>query len=148
MRNNKCGNELGMSLIELLIALAMIVTVAACIPLLMNVITTAGKEGKGTAIEETEMFYHDIGTEIRAAKEVSVLQGKLVVKVKTDDTAVFSLYQDKIRKQVNGTGHEIWLQNVSSFKPVMTAGVLSLQITDKNGMKKERSYRMLPSAAP
>jgi competence protein ComGF len=132
-----------MSLIEVIIALAMIVAVAATVPLLIKVITFTGKENIGTAIEETEMFFSDIGKEIRLAKEVSITQQQLVLKTKNGDIMVFSYYQGKIRKQVNGTGHEIWLQNTASFIAEKNGRLIILRITDSKGNKLERAYMPL-----
>lgn len=143
MRIKERWDEAGMSLIELIIALAMIVGITATVPLLIKVIAFTGKENIGTAIEETEMFFTDIGKEIRLAKEVNISQQQLVLKAKNDDILVFSFYQGKIRKQVNGTGHEIWLQNTASFTAEKNGRLIILRITDMKGTKLERSYMPL-----
>jgi competence protein ComGF len=140
MRIKARWNEKGITLIELIISLAIILAIAALVPLLIKAITFAGKESKGTTIEETEMFFTDIGKEIRVAKEVGVSQQQLVLKAKNGDILVFSFYQGRIRKQVNGTGHEIWLQNTASFTAENNGRWIILKIVDFAGKKAERSY--------
>ncbi|MCD8508728.1 MAG: ComGF family competence protein [Bacillus sp. (in: Bacteria)] len=48
-------------------------------------------------------------------------------------TVQYELYQDKVRRRVNGTGHEVFLQNVKKLHVVKKEYGIELSVTTDNG---------------
>ena len=70
--------------------------------------------------------------EVRGAKSQDVIENKLYL-LSGDQLSFIEQYEDKLRRRVNGKGHEVILQNISKFKVEKDGNVIVLNITDKAG---------------
>jgi competence protein ComGF len=139
---NKClqGNT-GHTLVEVIIALAVIVMITSLFPLLLIPIQ---KHPPITQLEETSLFFSMIGKEIREAKAIEVNNNTLYITNANQDVISFSKYHSLIRKQVNGLGHEVWVQNVHSIVMEMAKDILlTVTITNNDGLKMQRVFRRI-----
>lgn len=108
----KKGNEKGFTLIEALVSFSVVLIITAFLPILFQTIYTLLKEEKGIHPLELEVFTQQAKVEIRTAKSVTTTGKILTIKNVNNQSITYEKYQGNIRRRVNGTGHEIMLQNV------------------------------------
>ncbi|MDN4525302.1 competence type IV pilus minor pilin ComGF [Fictibacillus fluitans] len=118
----------GFTLIETVVALSIFLLLASFSPLLIKVLSPPAENR--VPAEELESFYLSIGPLIREASQVTATGDRLNLTSDSGQQVTFSFYENKIRKQVNGQGHEIWLFSVKQFRPIITDSSVTLVITD------------------
>ncbi|EIT84492.1 ComG operon protein 6 [Fictibacillus macauensis ZFHKF-1] len=133
----------GFTLVEAIIGLAILATLAALSPLIMNVINPPSTSEM--KMEEIESFFQGIGRLIRESSFVEVKKDQLVLHTEEQQEFEFSFYENKIRKQQKGLGHEIWLMGVRRFSPAFSNNTVKLSITDQQGRTYTRLFRRMVS---
>ncbi|WP_078382680.1 competence type IV pilus minor pilin ComGF [Sutcliffiella halmapala] len=107
--NKKSG---GFTLIEVLVSFSVVLVLTAFFPILLKSIYTLTKENKEIHPLELEVFIHQAKMEIRNAKHVTTNGKMLTIMNRNNQTITYENYEGKVRRRVNGSGHEILLQNV------------------------------------
>lgn len=125
----KKGNEKGFTLMEALVSFSVVLIITAFLPILFQTIYTLLKEEKGIHPLELEVFTQQAKMEIRTAKSVTTTDKVLTIRNGNNQSITFEKYQGNIRRRVNGTGHEIMLQNVKDVVFVQTRNGAILFIT-------------------
>ncbi|MDN4074730.1 competence type IV pilus minor pilin ComGF [Fictibacillus terranigra] len=133
----KIGRQ-GFTLLEALIAMSIVIVLASFSPLLIKVLSPPVQSG--VPMEELESFYSGIGQAIRESVNAAASEDKLILTSSSGQTITFSLYQNRIRKQINGQGYETWLFSVKSFYASVTGKLVSLSITDTASRVYERVF--------
>ncbi|WP_417899631.1 competence type IV pilus minor pilin ComGF [Bacillus haimaensis] len=124
----KKGNEKGFTLLEALVSFSVVLIITAFLPILFQTIYTLVKEEEGIHPLELEVFTHQAKMEIRTAKSVTTT-GKILTIKNGNKSITYEKYQGNIRRRVNGTGHEIMLQNVKDVVFVQARNGAILFIT-------------------
>ncbi len=129
----------GFTLIETIIALLIFVVLASFSPLFIKVIRPPAEPA--VRLEELQLFFTEIGKEIRSASSIRVANRQLLITNSDGETATYSQYGQIIRKQVKGLGHETWLQSIKRFEPSVTNGIeVHVNIQDISGKHYDRKF--------
>ncbi|KKK33324.1 hypothetical protein WQ57_25105 [Mesobacillus campisalis] len=131
---------------EMLTAFAVFCMIALFLPLGLKTILTNQHSEIGLQRLEWEVFASQFKKEVRLSSNATV-QGDRLVLARNEETVQFEKFGTNIRRRVNGTGHEIVLQNVAwvRFLP-LPQGVI-IQVTDLNGNQYEVTSRSFISLA-
>lgn len=132
------GKNDGFTLIETMIALSLLLVIVSFSPLFIKAISPP--KASGLSLEELESFYTALGTAVREAKKVEVQGEKLMLISESGQSVSFSIYQNRVRKQINGQGYEIWLFSVKRFTPALFGNSVSITITDTASKVYERAF--------
>jgi competence protein ComGF len=134
-------SQKGHSLMEAFIALTVLLMLSSLIPLLFIPIQ---KQPPTPQLEETSIFFSMLGKEIREGKSIEVNNNSLYVTLSNGNILSFSKYHSLIRKQVNGLGHEVWVQNISEMVLEKHSDVLlSVKLIDTQGNEYQRFFRRI-----
>lgn len=85
------------------------------------------------------VFFEEIQRELYLANSVNVSTASFTLHLPTRSIS-YSKYNDYVRRRVNGTGHELVLQNVSSFDVMEVNGGLVCQVMFSNGKKVSKEW--------
>jgi competence protein ComGF len=122
----------GFTIIEMLFSLMILMTTSFFILQLFSIIHTQLESKDKLHPKEWEIFTMQMQQEVRGAKSQDVIENKLYL-LSGDQLSFIEQYEDKLRRRVNGKGHEVILQNISKFKVEKDGNVIVLNITDKTG---------------
>ncbi|MBK5442531.1 competence type IV pilus minor pilin ComGF [Peribacillus sp. TH24] len=123
----------GFTIIEMLFSLMILMTTSIFILQLFSIIHTQLESKDKLHPKEWEIFTMQMQQEVRGAKSQDVIENKLYL-LSGDQLSFIEQYEDKLRRRVNGKGHEVILQNISKFKVEKDGNVIVLKnITDKAG---------------
>jgi competence protein ComGF len=138
---NYAESKNGHTLIEAIIALAVLLMLSSLIPLLFIPIQ---KQPPISQFEETSLFFSMLGKEIREGKAIEVNNNSLYITLSNGTVLSFSKYHSLIRKQVNGLGHEVWVQNIREWVLEKHSDVLfAVKIIDTKGHEYRRFFRRI-----
>ncbi|MBM7693284.1 prepilin-type N-terminal cleavage/methylation domain-containing protein [Peribacillus deserti] len=124
-------NEKGFTLIEMLLSVVILSTLASLI-LTGMIFLKKDFEVKSINKMEWELFLHQINRDIRTSTMQTAAGSTLTLFVK-NRTITIEKYQDKIRRRIDGSGHEILLQNTQSFHVKTEGEGLNLEVKDQYG---------------
>ncbi|MQR95608.1 competence type IV pilus minor pilin ComGF [Fictibacillus phosphorivorans] len=131
----------GYTLVESMIALGVLIVTSFLVTLLF---THLQKQPQSVQSEETALFFSMIGKEIREAATVEVRNNALFISLPSGEMVSFTRYHSLIRKQVNGLGHEVWVQNIQDMKvEEIENQYVYVTLTDQDGKQARRSYRRI-----
>nr|WP_255552632.1 ComGF family competence protein [Fictibacillus sp. 7GRE50] len=131
----------GYTLVESIIALGVLIVTTLVISLLL---THLQKHPQSVQSEETALFFSMIGKEIREAATVEVKNNALFITLSTGEVISFTRYHSLIRKQVNGLGHEVWVQNIQEMKvEEINGSFINVTLNDKEGNQVRRGFRRI-----
>lgn len=149
-RKNACtqlwSNSKGFTFISMLISLTI---VALTLPFIHYALSTLQlKQNYTEALSVQEFFIH-LRDEIILSTSVHVANNQLYIRfTDLDDnverTALFSQYNNSIRRQVNGQGHEIYLHQVADVVFEGHSNVILLTITGESGAVYEKTLYNYP----
>ncbi|MFG6494207.1 ComGF family competence protein [Fictibacillus sp. UD] len=131
----------GHTFVEAIISLGVMLILASLVPLLLSPIQ---KHPPSIQLEETSVFLSMLGKEVREGKSVEIRNNGLYITQTTGDVLSFTKYHSLIRKQVNGLGHEVWVQNIQEML-IEKQSDTSLKVTviDTKGKELMRVFRRL-----
>lgn len=139
---NLLQGQRGFTLIESLLSLYILTFVSTLIIMLLS---TLFFQMDNATIQplEWENFIIQSQSELREVNDWWV-DNDIIHFTSTDNEHVtYSLYKNVIRRQVNGTGHEVLLQNVGMFSCNKLENGVELIVTDTNGQVLTRNiYRL------
>jgi competence protein ComGF len=132
------NNEKAFTFLEMLIALASVLVVLGLIPPVIQLMDSK-REVELNPLE-LEVFYQQTKLEVKEAKELTITDNVLTIKTVNDQMVSYEMYQDKLRRRVNGTGHEILLQNISelTLKPFQNG--FQLSVVDLSGKVYSKNF--------
>ncbi|WP_052807065.1 competence type IV pilus minor pilin ComGF [Mesobacillus subterraneus] len=107
-------NEIGFTMLEMLLSLLVFSMIASMLPLSFRIILDDTLTEKGLTRMEWDVFSSQIKKEIRTAEQMTVQPDKLLLKV-NGQIILYEKYASSMRRRVDGQGHEILMQNLSSF---------------------------------
>ncbi|MBU9712234.1 ComGF family competence protein [Evansella tamaricis] len=134
--------EDGMTLIEVIISFSILLIIISVFPLTFGVLS---KENIETIRhEERVLFFSQLQMDFRrSANYWTNPQQTVLFYDRPEDGATiqFELYEDKVRRRVNRTGHEVFLQNVKQFQVEVVGNGIKLTII---GIGDECYVRNIP----
>jgi competence protein ComGF len=134
-------SERGYSLLEVIIALGVLLMLTSLIPLLLIPLQKAPPFSQ---LEDTILFFSMIGKEIREASAIEIQNNQLNLAADNGNIISFSKYHSLIRKQVNGMGHEVWLQNINSLEiNRRSENFIEIEIIDSLDQKYHRVFETM-----
>jgi competence protein ComGF len=124
-----CSSEKAFTLIEVLIAFSIFTIIIFFMAPVFHIILN--KEGSQAVVQrmEWEVFCSQIKKEIRMSNRAEVISGRLFL-TKDTETIQYERYGTNLRRRVNSTGHEILLQNVSTFSFTIVNNTVQVRVTD------------------
>ncbi|WP_199880628.1 competence type IV pilus minor pilin ComGF [Bacillus massiliglaciei] len=141
-------NEKGFTLVEMLSSLVIFMVITMCLLQLFIIINKQTVSGDGLNEKEWEIFCTQLKHEIHLSSEQKAAGSKLVL-MNAGNLITIEQYQDKIRRQVNGTGHEVFLQEIAAFHVEEEGKGLAVSVKDKGGHLYERKiYPVLTEGVP
>ncbi len=125
----------GFTLIESLIALMVFCACAASVPLLYDGAYRAVEAGKAEKNTEWELFIIQLRNEMQGSSNWHVSGTRLAYQgaASGDMLVTVSQYRNKIRRQINGQGHEVMLQDVKTASFSEKGGKMYIHVTFSNG---------------
>ncbi|KMM37851.1 competence type IV pilus minor pilin ComGF [Guptibacillus hwajinpoensis] len=132
MRNN----EKGMTLLELMLTVTILIAIVSVMPLLMN--AAVKSTGVDLQHQEAQLFFRLFCKEVREASQITIV-GDKVELLKTDGARVlYERYGSSIRRRVNGTGHEVVLQDIRRVKVNLLGKKVTIEVELQNGESEQR----------
>lgn len=129
----------GFTMIELLFSLLILMTTSLFVLQLFSIIHTQMGSVDKLHPKEWEVFTMQMKQEVRSSKAQDVMGNKLYL-LSGEQLSSLEQYEDKIRRRVNGMGHEVILQNISEFRVEKDGSVIVISITDKAGTTFSRRF--------
>ncbi|WP_169891127.1 competence type IV pilus minor pilin ComGF [Litchfieldia alkalitelluris] len=131
-------NSSGFTLIEMLVSLSIVLVIVALFVPVLQVMHEKQKVEMNRM--EWEVFYQQTKLEIKESVQIKVTPSILYVTTVNGQVVSYEKYQDKLRRRVNGTGHEIQLQNISSAKFLALPNGVELSVVDLSGKNYNRRF--------
>ncbi|MCA1031716.1 prepilin-type N-terminal cleavage/methylation domain-containing protein [Bacillus timonensis] len=119
----------GFTLIETLVSMACLVVVLTLITPFLKIIFLESSLKHQVNRMEWEIFLQQAKMEIRESTSVTIANNKLYF-YQQNQVISYEKYGDKIRRRVNGSGHEIILQEINSvtFHPLQNG--IEIRVVD------------------
>lgn len=127
--------ENGFTLLETLFSFAIFCLLVSFIPPLFSIMFHSQSSmilTKDIQKLEWEHFICQLKKEVQASPQVEVVNGSLLL-FDGENYVTIHQYHNLLRRQLNGKGHEVLLQNVSNSFFTMEDGFLTLSVTDTYG---------------
>ncbi|QGH34919.1 hypothetical protein GI584_13100 [Gracilibacillus salitolerans] len=83
-------------------------------------------------------FHHVIEFESQTALSIETNNNQLYFSQTNGDLVTISFHNNKIRRQVNGSGHEEILRNIKNFKLTSSEDDINIELTTDSGEKIEK----------
>ncbi|MCK2003115.1 hypothetical protein MZM54_17025 [[Brevibacterium] frigoritolerans] len=129
----------GFTMIELLFSLLILMSTSLFVLQLFSIIHTQMRSVDKLHPKEWEVFTMQMKQEVRSSKTQDVMGNKLYL-LSGDQLSSLEQYEDKVRRRVDGMGHEVILQNISEFRVDKDGSVIVINITDKAGTTFSRRF--------
>lgn len=129
----------GFTMIELLFSLLILMTTSLFVLQLFSIIHTQIRPVDKLHPKEWEVFTMQMKQEVRSSKAQDVMGNKLYL-LSGEQLSSLEQYEDKVRRRVDGMGHEVILQNISEFQVNKDGSVIVINITDKAGTTFSRRF--------
>lgn len=126
-------------MIEMLFSLMILMTISLFVLQLFTIIQTQIGTKNKIHPKEWEIFTLQMQQEVRSSKSQDVVGNKLYL-LSGEDLSLIEQYNDKLRRRVNGEGHEVILQNISNVEVEKVGNVIEINITDKSGKTFFRKF--------
>lgn len=131
-KNVLLQNERGFTMVEMLLSVMLFLMIASMLPLGIKIILDHRVAESLEMRMEWEVFSSQIKREIRSAQQMTVQPDKLLMKV-DDQIILYEKYASSMRRRVNYQGHEILVQNLSSFSFGTIADGVEIKARDLQG---------------
>ncbi|WP_249594820.1 competence type IV pilus minor pilin ComGF [Peribacillus frigoritolerans] len=129
----------GFTMIELLFSLLILMSTSLLVLQLFSIIHTQMRSVDKLHPKEWEVFTMQMKQEVRSSKTQDVMGNKLYL-LSGEQLSSLEQYEDKVRRRVDGMGHEVILQNISEFRVDKDGSVIVINITDKAGTTFSRRF--------
>lgn len=133
------SNQQGFTLVNTLLAFSVFLLLVAFLPMVIKTIKTEIPAES----YRTDLFFEYIQKEIVQAKQLTVSGSTLNLTMNDGSSVQFQKFNSNIRRQVNGVGNEILLQQVEivDYELVPNGVIVSVQTA---GKKVEKRISMAP----
>ncbi|RSL30973.1 prepilin-type N-terminal cleavage/methylation domain-containing protein [Salibacterium salarium] len=125
-----CRNKKGMTLIEILVSLTVLMICASVIIFYVPLFKTDTL----TSRQEIQLFFQQLKDDVDHAYTVERSKNEIVIKEKDNYFQYVKSGKNIVRRK-NGSGHEIVLQNINGFSAQVTPYGANVHVTDSNDVK-------------
>lgn len=133
--------EAGFTFIETLLSLFILVLT---IPFVVHILQLAMANDQDTHLS-VEQFFVFIRNDAISAHDVTVDGNRLYLHLASGETAKIEQYNQFIRRQVNGQGHEIYLRDVAAFKLEERNEGVKVLVETLEGESYEKTIKLFKS---
>ncbi|MGE8078102.1 competence type IV pilus minor pilin ComGF [Peribacillus loiseleuriae] len=133
-------NNRGFTLIEMLLSLSIFILIAGMIVQLYVAVGKELHQDKRLNQMEWEIFLQQIKEELWLSSSQTILNDSIYMVVGEDIVSI-EKYNQILRRRVNRTGHQIMLQNVSSFHCRLEGYKIVISVKDLAGNTFTRVLR-------
>lgn len=142
-KNAPSLNDSGYTLLEMILSLMIFLIIVSILPIGLRTVLNEEVFESGIRSMEWEVFSGQIKKEIRCADEMTVQAEKILLK-KDGKVILYEKYGTSMRRRVEYQGHEILIQNLSSFQFNKIPRGVQIFATDLNGdMHSTRAYNFI-----
>lgn len=131
-KNVPLQSERGFTMAEMLLSVMLFLLIASMLPLGMKIILDHRVADTAVRRMEWEVFSSQVKKEIRSAQQLTVQPDKLLMKV-DGQIILYEKYASSMRRRVNYQGHEILMQNLSSFSFASISNGVEIKAKDLQG---------------
>lgn len=131
----------GFTLVEMLVSLSIFIVISSFAAGLFTFFKTGLVEQSSSINQkEWEVFISQLKQDVWISTSRQVTGNRLYLVVE-EDVILIEQYQDKVRRRLNGTGHEVMLQEISRLEVDTNGRVVTITIYDKQGKSFSRKVR-------
>ncbi|QDZ78599.1 competence type IV pilus minor pilin ComGF [Priestia megaterium] len=128
--------EKGFTLVEMLVSFTLFLIIVSFFPIIIPLAKQTYNPDFSMNEMEWEIFVNQLAIEYREAKEVGIHATTLTLKMENNQIITYERYEDKIRRRVDESGHEVVLQHIKSIMYEQQKERLLIRSTD--GVNKVR----------
>ncbi|WP_078413749.1 competence type IV pilus minor pilin ComGF [Priestia abyssalis] len=122
--------EAGYTLLEMLISFSLFLMMMSFVPIIIKMTKEHQETSVSLSTLEWDLFVQQLTSEIRTGHQVECSHQKLTFVNDSHQTVTYEKYGNMIRRRVNGNGHEVALQNISSAQFIKVHQGVLIQIKD------------------
>ncbi|WP_285289156.1 competence type IV pilus minor pilin ComGF [Bacillus sp. ISL-41] len=131
-KNVLLQSERGFTMAEMLLSVMLFLMIASMLPLGMKIILEHRVAETLERQMEWEVFSSQVKREIRSAQQMTVQPDRLFMKI-DGQIILYEKYNSSMRRRVDFQGHEILVQNLSSFSFGKIADGVEIKARDLKG---------------
>lgn len=128
--------EKGFTLVEMLVSFTLFLIIVSFFPIIIPLAKQTYNPDFNMNEMEWEIFVNQLAMEYREAKEVGINATTLTLKMENNQIITYERYEDKIRRRVDESGHEVVLQHIKNIMYEQQKERLLIRSTD--GVNKVR----------
>ncbi|MGI8380841.1 competence type IV pilus minor pilin ComGF [Priestia megaterium] len=128
--------EKGFTLVEMLVSFTLFLIIVSFSPIIIPLAKQTYNPDFSMNEMEWEIFVNQLAMEYREAKEVGINATTLTLKMENNQIITYERYEDKIRRRVDESGHEVVLQHIKNIMYEQQKERLLIRSTD--GVNKVR----------
>ncbi|TYR82427.1 competence protein ComG [Priestia megaterium] len=132
-------NEKGFTLLEMLISFCLFLMIISFIPILVPVMKQVYNPPSIMNEMEWEIFMNQLSKEYRQAKHVTVQGSTLTLSMHDERAVVYEQFENKIRRRVNSSGHEVVLQYVKKVYYKKKNHQLNVQVINEQNQTRQQT---------
>ena len=129
-------SEKGFTLVEMLVSFGLFLIIVSFFPIIIPLAKQTYNPDFSMNEMEWEIFVNQLAMEYREAKEVRIHATTLTLKMENNQVITYERYEDKIRRRVDESGHEVVLQHIKNIMYEQQKERLLIRLTD--GVNKGR----------
>ena len=130
--------EKGFTLVEMLVSFTLFLIIVSFFPIIVPLAKQTYNPDFSMNEMEWEIFVNQLAMEYREAKEVRIHATTLTLKMENNQIITYERYEDKIRRRVDESGHEVVLQHIKNIMYEQQKERLLIRSTD--GVKPLRRF--------
>lgn len=129
----------GFTMVEMLISLVIFMMLSILVIQIFLTVRENFAKKNQLHLKEWETFSIQLKNEIKNSKDQSVSDNKLYL-ITRGSFVTIEQYKNIVRRQVDGMGHEIMLQNIADFQVKLEADYITVQVIDDEGNQYTRKF--------
>lgn len=122
---------------NMLFSLAIFLIIISSMLTLLSFLKNTSEQPNDLRPFEWELFSEQVSYEIKQSSQFQVTSEGLMYTNPQNQRVTVSRYNDLIRRQIGGKGHEVLLQQVKSFNAVVEESGVTLSIVSAAGKQYE-----------
>lgn len=122
--------EAGYTLLEMLISFSLFLMMMSFVPIIIKMTKEHQETSVSLSTLEWDLFVQQLTSELRAGHQVECSDQKLTFVNDYDQMISYEKYGNMIRRRVDGAGHDVALQNISSVQFIKVPQGVLIQIKD------------------
>lgn len=145
IRDNKnssviLSNNNGFTMVEMLLSLVLFIVITSLVVELFAIYKSNMMQSNQMHRKEWEVFSLQLQKEIRNSMDQQVVPQKIHLTTNNGLVSI-EVYQNSVRRTVNGAGHEVMLQNVAHYDVQKEGDYIIVQVTDIGGKVYRRIFQ-------